>query len=254
MGVTNLGRVQGGGFYYADYTPSETENSIRLGRVWLKPNTVKALIGDHVVMADGSLWEITAFSDGEADLVMTLERKTSIRGKIGDTGAQGEAGIGCSINGVATPLDFTSNPQTQLDELKQQNVSQSSQIENLGQADQNLQSQIEALTNASNFTSLWSGNWTNSNSTAKSINFTGYKYIIVRGNVGQPFCALMAVADLTYGFTVYSPNNSNAIFAFSLKVTQNSIAWGNAGTYSNGVFQDRTNTGYYNIWEIIGVK
>lgn len=254
MGVTNLGRVQGGGFYYADYTPSDAESSIRLGRVWLKPNTVKALIGDHVVMADGSLWEITAFSDGEADLVMTLERKTSIRGKIGETGAQGEAGIGCSINGVPTALDFTSNPQIQLDELKQQNTSQSSQIENLGQADQNLQSQIEALTNASNFTSLWSGNWTNSNSTAKSINFTGYKYIIVRGNAGQPFCALMAVADLTYGFTVYSPNNSNAIFAFSLKVTQNSIAWRNAGTYSNGVFQDRTNTGYYNIWEIIGVK
>lgn len=254
MGVTNLGRVQGGGFYYADYTPSDAENSMRLGRVWLKPSTVKALIGDHVVMADGSLWEITAFSDGEADLVMTLDRKTSIRGKKGDTGAQGEAGIGCSINGVATPLDFTSNPQTQIDELKQQNTSQSSQIENLGQTDQNIQSQIEALTNASNFTVLWSGSWTNSNATAKSINFTGYKYIIVRGNVGQPFCALMAVENLTYGFTVYSPNNSNAIFAFSLKVTQNSIAWGNAGTYSNGVFQDRTNTGYYSIWEILGVK
>lgn len=104
------------------------------------------------------------------------------------------------------------------------------------------------------FTILWSGNWTNSNTDVKSINFTGYKYIIVRGNVGQPFCVLMAVADLTYGFTVYSPNNSNAIFAFSLKVTQNSIAWGTSGLYSNGVFQDRTNTGYYNIWEIIGVK
>lgn len=145
MGVTNLGRVQGGGFYYADYTPSEADSSIRLGRVWLKPNTVKALIGDHVVMADGSLWEITALSDGEADLVMTLERKTSIRGKKGDTGAQGEAGIGCSINGVPTALDFTSNPQSQLNDLKQQNTSQSSQIENLGQADQNLQSQIDVL-------------------------------------------------------------------------------------------------------------
>lgn len=252
MGVTNLGRVQGGGFYYADYTPSDAESSIRLGRVWLKPNTVKALIGDHVVMADGSLWEITAFSsDAELDLLMTLERKTSIRGK---TGAQGEAGIGCSINGVPTALDFTSNPQIQLDELKQQNTSQSSQIENLGQADQNIQSQIEALTNASNFTSLWSGSWTNSNTDVKSIDFTGYKYIIVKGVVGQPFCVLMAVADLTYGFTVYSPNNSNAIFAFSLKVTQNSIAWGVAGLYTDGVFQDRTNTGYYNIWEIIGVK
>lgn len=130
MGVTNLGRVQGGGFYYADYTPSEAETSIRLGRVWLKPNTVKALIGDHVVMADGSLWEITAFSsDGETDLVMTLDKKTSIQGKKGDTGAQGEAGIGCSINGVPTALDFTSNPQSQLNDLKQQNTSQSSQID-----------------------------------------------------------------------------------------------------------------------------
>lgn len=171
MGVTNLGRVQGGGFYYADYTPSDAESSIRLGRVWLKPNTVKALIGDHVVMADGSLWEITAFSDGEADLVMTLERKTSIRGKIGETGAQGEAGIGCSINGVPTALDFTSNPQSQLNDLKQQNTSQSSQIESLGQTDQNMQSQIDVLkklyavgsiymsTNSTSPASLFGGTW-----------------------------------------------------------------------------------------------
>lgn len=265
MGVTNLGRVQGGGFYYADYTPSDADSSIRLGRVWLKPNTVKALIGDHVVMADGSLWEITEFSEGEIDVVLVLSRKTSI---IGKTGAQGEPGIGCSVNGVAKPLDFSSDPQVQLDELKEQNTNQSSQIETLGQTDQNQQSQIdelkqqstnqgeqiEALTSASNFTSLWSGNWTNSNDTEKVIDFSGYKYIIVRGNVGQPFCVMMAVANLTYGFTVFSPNNSNAIFAFGLKITQNSIAWGNAGIYSNGVFQDRTNTGYYNIWEIIGVK
>lgn len=172
MGVTNLGRVQGGGFYYADYTPSDADSSIRLGRVWLKPNTVKALIGDHVVMADGSLWEISAFSsDAELDLLMTLERKTSIRGKIGETGAQGEAGIGCSINGVPTALDFASDPQIQLDELKQQNASQSSQIENLGQTDQNMQSQIDVLkklyavgsiymsTNSTSPASLFGGTW-----------------------------------------------------------------------------------------------
>lgn len=157
MGVTNLGRVQGGGFYYADYTPSEAETSIRLGRVWLKPNTVKALIGDHVVMADGSLWEITAFSDGEADLVMTLERKTSIRGKIGETGAQGEAGIGCSIKGVPTALDFTSDPQIQLDELKQQNTSQSSQIDVL----KNLYAvgSIYMSTNSTSPAELFGGTW-----------------------------------------------------------------------------------------------
>lgn len=157
MGVTNLGRVQGGGFYYADYTPSDAESSIRLGRVWLKPNTVKALIGDHVVMADGSLWEITAFSDGEADLVMALERKTSIRGKKGDTGAQGEAGIGCSINGVATPLDFTSNPQSQLDDLKQQNTSQSSQIDVLKKL--YAVGSIYMSTNSTSPAELFGGSW-----------------------------------------------------------------------------------------------
>lgn len=157
MGVTNLGRVQGGGFYYADYTPSEAETSIRLGRVWLKPNTVKALIGDHVVMADGSLWEITALSDGEADLVMTLERKTSIRGKKGDTGAQGEAGIGCSINGVPTALDFTSNPQIQLDELKQQNTSQSSQIDVLKKL--YAVGSIYMSTNSTSPAELFGGTW-----------------------------------------------------------------------------------------------
>lgn len=137
------------------------------------------------------------------------------------------AGTSVKVNGtVQTVLNFDSDPQEQIDNLK----------------------------SASNFTTLWSGSWTNSNSTAKSIDFTGYKYIIAKGVVGQPFTVLMEVADFTYGFTVYSPNNSNSIFAFSLKVTQNSIAWGNAGLYSNGVFQDRTNTGYYNIWEIIGVK
>ncbi|MDY4592612.1 MAG: hypothetical protein SO434_04335 [Eubacteriales bacterium] len=254
MGVTNLGRVQGGGFYYADYTPSDADSSIRLGRVWLKPNTVKALIGDHVVMADGSLWEITALSDGEVDLVMALERKTSIRGKKGDTGAQGEAGIGCSINGVPTALDFTSNPQIQLDELKQQNTSQSSQIENLGQTDLNIQSQIEALTNASNFTSLWSGNWTNSNDTAKVIDFSGYKYIVVKGSVGGTFSVMLPVASSTFGFTHLAGSNRNTIYGFNLTITSNSIAWGVAGFYTDGVWQDRTNTGYYNIWEILGVK
>lgn len=151
MGVTNLGRVQGGGIYYADYTPSDAESTMRLGRVWLKPNTVKALIGDHVVMADGSLWEITALSDGEADLVMTLERKTSIRGKIGETG------IGCSINGVATPLDFTSNPQTQLDELKQQNTSQSSQIDVLKKL--YAVGSIYMSTNSTSPAELFGGTW-----------------------------------------------------------------------------------------------
>lgn len=156
--------------------------------------------------------EASAYAQGKAN--QALERAIS-------------AGTSVKVNGtVQTVLNFTSDPQSQINDLK----------------------------SASNFTSLWSGNWTNSNPTAKSINFSGYKYIMVRGNVGQPFCVMMAVADLTYGFTVYSPGNSNAIFAFSLKVTQNSIAWGNAGTYSNGVFQDRTNTGYYNIWEILGVK
>lgn len=167
---------------------------------------------------------------------------------------RGKDGMGTYINGEPTPVYFTSDPQSQINDLKQQSTNQSEQIKTLGQVDQNLQTQINDLKSASNFTSLWSGNWTNANTNAKSINFSGYKYIMVRGNVGQPFCVMMAVADLTYGFTVYSPGNSNTIFAFSLKVTQNSIAWGNAGTYSNGVFQDRTNTGYYNIWEILGVK
>lgn len=159
MGVTNLGRVQGGGIYYADYTPSDAENSMRLGRVWLKPNTVKALIGDHVVMADGSLWEIEDFTEGDIDVVLVLARKTSIRGKTGETGAQGEPGIGCSINGVPTALDFTSNPQSQLNDLKQQNTNQSSQIESLGQADQSLQSQID--TKADKFEIVYDKNNTN---------------------------------------------------------------------------------------------
>lgn len=157
MGVTNLGRVQGGGFYYADYTPSEADSSIRLGRVWVKPNTVKALIGDHVVMADGSLWEITAFSDGEADLVMTLERKTSIRGKKGDTGAQGEAGIGCLINGVPTALDFTSDPQSQLNDLKQENTTQSSQIDVLKKL--YAVGSIYMSTNSTSPAELFGGTW-----------------------------------------------------------------------------------------------
>ena len=112
MGVTNLGRVQGGGFYYADYTPTDVDSSIMLGRELLKPNTVKALIGDHVVMANGSLWEITEFSEGELGVVLVLSRKTSI------IGPQGEPGIGCSVNGEPTALDFTSDPQSQIDVLK----------------------------------------------------------------------------------------------------------------------------------------
>lgn len=58
---------------------------------------------------------------------------------------RGKDGMGTYINGEPTPVYFTSNPQSQINDLKQQNTSQSSQIENLGQADQNLQSQINDL-------------------------------------------------------------------------------------------------------------
>lgn len=37
------------------------------------------------------------------------------KGDTGATGPQGEPGIGCSINGVPTALDFTSDPQEQID-------------------------------------------------------------------------------------------------------------------------------------------
>ena len=104
------------------------------------------------------------------------------------------------------------------------------------------------------FTILWSGNWTNSNTDVKSINFTGYKYIIVRGNVGGSFSVMLPVVNSTYGFTLIAGSNRNTIFAFNLSITGTSIAWGVAGFYTDGVWQDRTNTGYYNIYEIIGVK
>lgn len=56
------------------------------------------------------------------EFITDLSGIQGMKGEKGDTGAtgpQGEPGIGCSVNGEPTALDFTSDPQAQLNELQQ---------------------------------------------------------------------------------------------------------------------------------------
>lgn len=53
-------------------------------------------------------------------------------GEKGDAGASGKDGAGCYVNGVATNVNFTSDPQTQLDNINSQVSTNTSNIASLG--------------------------------------------------------------------------------------------------------------------------
>ena len=80
--------------------------------------------------------------------------------------------------------------------------------------------------------------------------------INVKVNVGGFYNALIVPTEnATNGF-VKKSESSPSIYYFDLVMNNGVLSWGQCGFYSSGDFtaQDRTNTGYYNIFEIKGIK
>lgn len=81
--TTNLGRVQGGGFYGSTST---SETSIPKSSV--SAGSVAPLTGDVIVNANGDLCRITAVTS----TAYTVSKFGSIKGDPGEQGPQGETG------------------------------------------------------------------------------------------------------------------------------------------------------------------
>lgn len=90
--TTNLGRVQGGGFYGSTST---SETSIPKSSV--SAGSVAPLTSDVIVNANGDLCRITAVTS----TAYTVSKFGSIKGATGEQGPQGETGDGLPAGGTA---------------------------------------------------------------------------------------------------------------------------------------------------------
>mgnify|MGYP006983163336 CR=1 FL=1 len=96
MGVTNLGRVQGAGFFYTSVT---TRTSVALSTI--TPTSIKPLVGDCVIFPNGDLRKVTAVSSTTVTCGSVV---ASLKGAKGDKGDKGDNGtvtsVGVKMNGV----------------------------------------------------------------------------------------------------------------------------------------------------------
>lgn len=84
MATTNLGRVQGAGFFY---TTASSGTSIALSTI--TPTSIKPLVGDCIIFPNGDVRKITAISASAATCGAVL---TSLKGATGATGPEGPQG------------------------------------------------------------------------------------------------------------------------------------------------------------------
>ena len=136
---------------------------------------------------------------------------------------------------------------TQVDTLENLTKGQGSRITDC-------ESTLKKIENAKLVETLWEGNWSNSNTTPLEIGLAGYNYIVVQGNVGGKMKHIIPNVTGNYGLINLGGENSNIIFAINLTVQQGGLVWGKSGFFLDGVWQDRTNTGFYNIFKIGGIK
>ena len=105
MGSTNLGRVQGGGFF-----GSTSTSATSITKTTVQTNGVSPLVGDTIVNANGDLCRITAVTS----TAYTVSKYASIKGATGNKGDKGDAGTngttpslqaaaGGNINNTGTP-------------------------------------------------------------------------------------------------------------------------------------------------------
>lgn len=84
MSTTNLGRVQGAGFFYANATSSTSVNKSSL-----TPSSIPALVGDTILFSDGDVRTITAISTSTVTCGNVI---TSLKGPQGIQGLRGPMG------------------------------------------------------------------------------------------------------------------------------------------------------------------
>ena len=82
MATTNLGRVQGAGFFY---TTASSGTSIALSTI--TPTSIKPLVGDCVIFPNGDVREVTAVSASAATCGAVLTSLKGLKGEKGETGA-----------------------------------------------------------------------------------------------------------------------------------------------------------------------
>lgn len=149
-----------------------------------------------------------------------------IQGEKGNKGDKGDPGNGCYINGVATDINFTSDPQNQI----------------------NKKTQIDLV---------WNGSFTNTKDATLIIpNYSNYKYLIVKVDVFGIYNALIVPTQNVTNSFVKKSKETSSIYYFDLIMNNGVLSWGQCGFYQDGNFtaQDRTDTGYYTVMDIKGVK
>lgn len=109
MATTNLGRVQGAGFFY---TTASSGTSVALSTI--TPTNIKPLAGDCVIFPNGDVRKVTAVSSTTVtcgSVVASFKGATGAQGEKGATGPQGPQGekgatgaTGVSVTGASVTL------------------------------------------------------------------------------------------------------------------------------------------------------
>lgn len=112
MATTNLGRVQGAGFFY---TTASSGTSVALSTI--TPKNIKPLAGDCVIFPNGDVRKVTSVSSTTVtcgSVVASFKGATGAQGEKGATGPQGPQGpqgekgatgaTGVSVTGASVTL------------------------------------------------------------------------------------------------------------------------------------------------------
>lgn len=82
MGVTNLGRVQGGSVFY-----TTTQSGTSIANSTITPTNIVPLLGDSVLFPNGDIRKITAVADSVVTCGEVSTNIKGVQGEKGDTGA-----------------------------------------------------------------------------------------------------------------------------------------------------------------------
>lgn len=93
MATTNLGRVQGAGFFY---TTASSGTSVALSTI--TPTNIKPLAGDCVIFPNGDVRKVTSVSSTTVTCGSVV---ASFKGATGATGATGVSVTGASVTLVS---------------------------------------------------------------------------------------------------------------------------------------------------------
>lgn len=119
----------------------------------------------------------------------------------GEKGDKGQDGAGCYVNGVATEINFTSDPQEQID-AKANQSSLDTTNSNVTANTNSINSLKTSLSNVKSQVLLWSNPNPTSEFAAQtiSVNFTGYQfYVVVCGEVNESGTRIITSGEIPVG-------------------------------------------------------